>query len=99
MNSEVKEGCECKDKDEVKESNSSSLEENKKVMEEWRARRERVEAVQELLSAVHYKTSEDKDAAILSFTKCALSIPEIEQLIKPLRSDYLAGQIYKKGVM
>ena len=92
MNSEVKDACD-------KEKEGSSLEENKKVMEEIRARRERVEQVQELLSSIHYKTVEEKDQAILRFTKANLTIEEIEQLVKPLRSDYLAGQIYKKGVM
>ena len=92
----IKDGCECKDKN--KES-SNSIEENKKIFEEMRARRERVEQVQDLFQNINYKTEEEKDQAILSFTKANLTIEEIEQLVKPLRSDYLAGQIYKKGVM
>lgn len=74
---------------------------NKKVKSgcEESDRRERVEKVTELLSAVYYKTPEDKDAAILSFTKANLTLGEIEKLIIPLKPDYLAGQVYRKGVM
>ena len=97
MTKKVKEGCECKD--EVKES--SSMKENKKILEEMRARRERVEQVQELLSSVHYKTEEEKDAAIISFTKANLTIEEIESLTTPLRADYLGSknaQVHRKGM-
>ena len=58
-------------------------------------RKERVEKVTQLLSGVHYKTQEDKEAAILSFSKANLSIEEIENLVIPLKPDYLQGQVYK----
>ena len=45
---------------------------------------------------MHYKTESEKAEAILSFSKCTLSIPEIEQLVIPMRADYLVGQVYKK---
>lgn len=61
-------------------------------------RKERVERVSQILEAVKYKTEADRAAAILSFSKAKLNYEEIEQLIKPLRPDYLAGQEYRKGV-
>lgn len=62
--------------------------------------RERVEKVAAILEAndIHYKTETAKAEAIISFAKANLSYEEIEQLVKPLSPDYLAGQIYKKGI-
>ena len=93
MNKKIKEGCECKDKKKESKTDSS--------IEEIEARRERVESIQNLLADIHYKTEEDKDQAILSFTKCALSIPEIEKLVIPLKPGYLSSkdaQLYKRGL-
>ncbi len=76
---------------------------NKKVKEKLKSAceesdmKERIEKVAKILEGV-YKTESDKVDAIVSFTKANLSLEEIEQLVKPLRVDYLADQVYKKGV-
>jgi hypothetical protein len=72
---------------------------NKKVKDACQEseNRERVEKVTQLVSAVHYKTQGDREEAILSFSRCALSISEIENLIIPMKSDYLAGQLNRPG--
>lgn len=91
----VKDACgECKDKNEVKESNSS--------MDEIRARRERVEKVIELFRDVHYVHEKDREDAIISFTKANLTLEEIDMLLNPLRpsynSDVKESQISRRGM-
>jgi hypothetical protein len=77
---------------------------NKKVKEKLKSaceesdRKERVERVSKILEAVKYPTETDRAAAILSFSKANLSLEQIETLVKPLRPDYLEGQIYKRGL-
>ena len=77
---------------------------NKKVKEKLKSaceeseRRERVEKVAKILEGVHYKTESDKAQAIMSFSRANLNYEEIEQLVKRLRPDYLAGQEFRKGV-
>ena len=45
-----------------------------------------------------YPTETDRLEATLSFARSTLNEQEIEQLVKPLRPDYLAGQEFRKGV-
>ena len=73
---------------------------NKKVKNacEDSERRERVEKISNILEGVRYNTESEKAEAILSFSKANLNYDEIEQLVKPLRPDYMVGQEYRKGV-
>lgn len=60
-------------------------------------RKARVEKIAHILEAVRYPTSTDRVEAVISLSKSTLSEEEIEKVIKPLRSDYTEGQIYKRG--
>ena len=77
---------------------------NKKVKDKLKnaceeaERRERVEKVASILEGVHYKTETEKAEAIMSFSKANLSYEEIEQLVRPLRPDYMTGQISRRGM-
>ena len=87
-NKRVKEGCSECSEDKNKESS----------MDE---RRERVEKVMDLLRDVHYKTEQEKDAAVISFVKSSMSISEIEFIASTLRPDYTKSkeaQVNRKGV-
>ena len=77
--------------------NKSKKEKLKSACEES-DRKERVEKVASILEGVHYKTETDKAEAIISFSKANLTYDEIENLIKPLRSDYLEVQMSKRGL-
>ena len=73
---------------------------NKKVKSgcEESDRKARVEKVAAILKDLKYKTESDRLQAVLSFSRSSLSEAEIDMLCKPLRPDYLEGQIYKKGL-
>ena len=61
-------------------------------------RKARVEKVTQLLSGVHYKTQEEKNQAILSFSKANLSIGEIENLVIPLNRTIYKVKCIKRGM-
>ena len=74
-------------------------------MDEIRARRERVERVQELFRDVNYKTDEDRVEAITSFVKSAMTLKEVEFIANTLKPEYLStkdasthSQVRKVGV-
>lgn len=93
MNKKIKEGCECKDKKKESKIDTS--------MDDIEARRERVESIQNLFKDIHYKTSEEKDSVILSFTKANLTIDQIAKLVEPFKPEYQAfknSQLNKRGL-
>jgi hypothetical protein len=61
-------------------------------------RRQRVEKIMDILSDIRYANTEARDAAVLFFSKSAMTTEEIERIMVPGKPDYLAAQIYKKGV-
>ena len=58
----------------------------------------RVDCISHILEGVKYKTESDKAQALISFAKSTMTIEEIERIMAPGKLDYLAGQVYKKGV-
>jgi hypothetical protein len=77
-------------KKQIKEKSKSACEESEL--------RERTEKVAKILEAVRYPTESSRLEAIISFSNANLNLEEIEQLVKPLRPDYLVGQEFRKGV-
>ena len=61
-------------------------------------RRLRVDSISHILEGVKYKTESDRAVAILGFAKSTMTIEEIAVAMAPGKPDYLAAQVYKKGV-
>ena len=61
-------------------------------------RKARVEKIAKILEAIKYPTETDRLQAVLGFSRSSLTESEIEQIMAPGKPDYLAGQVYKKGV-
>ena len=61
-------------------------------------RRSRVDSISHILEGIKYKTESDRAAAILGFAKSTMTIEEIAVAMAPGKPDYLAAQVYRKGV-
>jgi hypothetical protein len=57
-----------------------------------------VEKISKILEAVKYPTETARLEAVLSFSRSTISESEIERIMAPGKPDYLAGQIYRKGI-